>query len=517
MNPPPTPDENGATRTTDALRIAVVGHTNAGKTSLLRTLTRRVDFGTVSDRPGTTRHVERIDLMVDGRAAVRFLDTPGLEDAVSLREHIERVAPADGTATVADDAATPPERIRRFLGSPEAHGVFEQEAKVLRTLLDVDAAFLVIDAREPVLPKFRDEIELIRSCARPVLPVLNFVRAADHREPEWRALLAAYGMHAVVRFDAAAPFVGAERDLYQDLVTLLRERRGQLLGVIAFLEREAAARRAAAGERIAELLVDAASMRRTVAVAEFDDEARRAPLLDALRRDVFDKAQRCATDLLALHGFREGDASEAPLPLLEGRWSMDFFSPEAMKDAGLRLGKGAAVGVAVGVAADLAVGGLSLGAGAALGGAIGGAIAQGWGPLGRKVVNALRDVRELSVEDGALYLIAEWQVALVRALERRGHGATGPVAAVAADAVAGAPATNGPVARDIALMVRAARPARNHADWESKADGSRWRASASAQRQALVTIVARHVETTLRGADAPEVPGTPGAAAAMPA
>ena len=516
MNPLPTPARGGSATPGEALRIAVVGHTNAGKTSLLRTLTRRIDFGRVSASPGTTRHVERIDLVVNGRAAVRFLDTPGLEDAVSLHEHIGRTAADAAGAADGPAAATPPDRIRRFLDGPEAHGVFEQEAKVLRTLLDVDAAFLVIDAREPVLPKFRDEIELIRSCARPVLPVLNFVRAADHREPEWRALLAAYGMHAVVRFDAAAPFVGAERDLYQDLVTLLRERRGQLQGVIAFLEREAAARRTAAGERIAELLVDAAAMRRTATVAEFDDEARRAPLLATLRRDVFDKAQRCATDLLALHGFREGDASEAPLPLLEGRWSMDFFSPEALKDAGLRLGKGAAVGVAVGVAADLAVGGLSLGAGAALGGAIGGALAQGWGPLGRKMVNALRDVRELSVEDGALYLIAEWQVALVRALERRGHGATGPVVAVAVDAVAGPPAVGGPGVRDIALAVRAARPARNHADWESKADGPRWRASASAQRQALVAIVARRVETALRGTDAPEAPGAP-AAAATPA
>ena len=139
-----------------AIRIAVVGHTNAGKTSLLRTLTRRVDFGEVSARPGTTRHVERIELKVRERAAVQFFDTPGLEDAVSLREHIAQLG----------DAPTPPERIRRFLEGPEAHGSLEQEAKVLRTLLEVDAAFLVIDAREPVLPKYRDEIELLRSCAR---------------------------------------------------------------------------------------------------------------------------------------------------------------------------------------------------------------------------------------------------------------------------------------------------------------------------------------------------------------
>jgi len=35
------------------LKLAVVGHTNTGKTSLLRTLTRDVNFGEVSARPST--------------------------------------------------------------------------------------------------------------------------------------------------------------------------------------------------------------------------------------------------------------------------------------------------------------------------------------------------------------------------------------------------------------------------------------------------------------------------------
>ncbi|MGO4391118.1 GTPase/DUF3482 domain-containing protein [Variovorax sp. M-6] len=465
---------------TTPIRIAVVGHANAGKTSLLRTLTRRVDFGEVSERPGTTRHVEAVDLQVDGAAAVRFLDTPGLEDAVALREHIDAL----------DKAATPPERIRLFLGGPEAHGVFEQEAKVLRALLEVDAAFLVIDAREPVLPKFRAEIELLNACARPVLPVLNFVRDGASREAGWKELLSAYGLHVVVRFDAAAPFVGAERELYRDLATLLRDRRAALDRVAAFLEAEFAQRRAAAGRRIAELLVDAASMRRTVSAGEFADPSTRQRLIVALQKTVFDKAQRCADDLLALYGFREGDADESPLPLVEGRWAMDFFHPEAMKDAGILLGKGVAVGAAVGVVADLALAGLSLGAGAALGGAIGGAVSQGLGPLGRKLANKLRDLHELTVEDRVLFVLAAWQLQLLRALEQRGHAAVDRIAAGAGEPAAAAQ-------RALADLVRAAQPARSHPEWET---GTRLRWREAPQRQALVAEVARRVPPAI---DAP--------------
>ncbi len=501
----------------DAIRIAVVGHTNAGKTSLLRTLTRRIHFGEVSDRPGTTRHVESVDLKVGGRVAVRFFDTPGLEDAVGLREHLEALD--EGS-----DAATPPERIRRFLKAPEAHGVFEQEAKVLRTLLEVDAAFLVIDAREPVLPKYRDEVELLNSCARPVLPVLNFVHAGAEREPAWRELLSAYGLHAVVRFDAAAPFVGAERELYQDLGTLLRERRAQLRGVADALAAEAGQRRDAAARRIAGLLVDAAALRRSASAEAFADAAQRAALVAGLRHDVSAQAQRCADDLLALYGFRQGDADEAPLPMMEGRWSLDFFSPDVLRDAGIRLGKGVAVGTAAGVVADLALAGLSLGAGAALGGAIGGAVSQGWGPLGRKLVNKLRDVQELTVEDPVLRALAAWQLALVRALERRGHAATGRIAAGSADAAdhpGGLDGTEGvdgagraagaggdaprnsrhdatDASAGIDAIVRAVQPARGHADWGE--GGLRMRWAPPRQRQELVDSVARQVHAAIDAA-----------------
>ena len=460
-----------------AIRIAVVGHTNAGKTSLLRTLTRRANFGEVSQRPGTTRHVESADLEVNGQAAVRFFDTPGLEDAVALREHLAGL----------DPQATPPERIRQFLRGPEAHGVFEQEAKVLRTMLEIDAAFLVIDVREPVLPKFRDEIELLNSCARPVLPVLNFVRDAASREAAWKELLSAYGLHVQVRFDAAAPFTGAERELYSDLSTLLRDRRQLLQGVADSLAAEAAERRRTACARIAELLVDAAALRRTVPAEEFADTTRRKALVAALQKEVFDKAQRCTDDLLALYGFRQDDAGEAPLPLVEGRWTLDFFSPEAMKDAGLRLGKGAVIGAAVGVVADLAVAGISLGAGAAVGGAIGGAVSQGWGPLGRKLVNKLRDVHELTIEDGVLFAVVAWQLKLTRALEQRGHAATGRIAAETS-------ATQDAPTRATAAAVRAARPARNHPEWESKGVATRsfWRPAP--QREALAAELARRLQ-----------------------
>ena len=472
----------------EILQIAVVGHTNAGKTSLLRTLTRHVDFGQVSDRPGTTRHVEAIELRVDGRAAVRFFDTPGLEDAVTLLQHLQLL-----------DGATRPERVRSFLAGPEAHGSFEQEAKVLRKMLEVDAAFLVIDTRETVLPKFRDEVELLNSCAIPVLPVLNFVRSEASREAQWREMLSAGGLHAVVRFDAAAPFTGAERDLYHDLGALLPAQRQALRAVVEHLQREAEGRRHAGCQVIAELLVDLAALRHTIDAAQFDDTAQRAGLVETMHREVNQRAQRAMDDLLALHGFREGDAAEASLPQISGRWALDLFNPETLRDAGVRLGTGAAVGAAVGVVADLALAGLSLGAGAALGATIGGALAQGWGPFGRKLANLARGVRELSVEDGVLVLTADWQFDAMLALERRGHAAVQPLAAPAAPAAVGARENMAALAQ----VVEATAPARSHPAW------ARPRHAGDSDRLQLVHEIAAQLDVVAQ-ARAPVEAGSAG-------
>ena len=148
----------------EALKLAVVGHTNTGKTSILRTLLRDVYFGEVKNEAATTRHVERAQLTDSqtGEVLVALYDTPGLEDASGLMDWLE-----DNTASRRDGI----ERLQQFLASDIAQSDdnitsgstatsydsqnynYSQEAKVIRQLLASDMAIYVVDAREPVLGK----------------------------------------------------------------------------------------------------------------------------------------------------------------------------------------------------------------------------------------------------------------------------------------------------------------------------------------------------------------------------
>ncbi|MDC0686646.1 GTPase/DUF3482 domain-containing protein [Mitsuaria sp. RG] len=451
---------------TEPLKLAVVGHTNVGKTSLLRTLTRDVGFGEVSHRPSTTRHVEGARLSVDGEPLLELYDTPGLEDAIALLDYLERLERPG-------ERLDGPACLERFLQGSEARQRFEQEAKVLRQLLASNAGLYVIDAREPVLAKYRDELEVLAGCGKPLLPVLNFVASSQHREPEWREALARLGLHALVRFDSVAPPEDGERRLYESLALLLEDARPALQRLIDDQQAQRLARRHSSKRLVAELLLDCAACRRSVEA----EPAAEARAIEALRQDVRQREQRCVEALLKLYAFRREDANAGDLPLLDGRWGDDLFNPETLKLLGVRLGSGVAAGAAAGAGVDLLVGGLTLGA-AALAGAIAGGALQTARNYGSRLMGKLKGQRELTVDDAVLRLLALRQQQLITALEGRGHAAQ--------DSIRLAPADDKGWREG--KLPEALRKARAHPQWSTLNTGAR--VSQTERQEQLEALVA---------------------------
>ncbi|MFO1436342.1 MAG: GTPase/DUF3482 domain-containing protein, partial [Gammaproteobacteria bacterium] len=296
-----------------SMKVAVVGHTNTGKTSLLRTLTRDVEFGEISARPGTTRHVEATSLLVGGKPRIELYDTPGLEDSTTLLSALE-AGSGDGI-----------DRIRGFLDSAAAHGELEQEAKVLRQVLASDVALYVIDAREAMLGRHREELSVLSMTARPIIPVLNFTGSPDSREKQWREHLARINLHAVVAFDTVLFNRDDERRLFEAMQALLAPRYALLQQLID--ERESAwqSLRRAATACIADLLIDAASTSHSV---RQDDEGAIAAAGDWLQQQLRQREERCISQLLELFAFRSNDVIAAVIPIQNGRWKLDLFAPE---------------------------------------------------------------------------------------------------------------------------------------------------------------------------------------------
>ncbi len=390
------------------LRVAVVGHTNTGKTSLLRTLTRNANFGAVSNRPATTRHVEGTSLLVDGTPLVELYDTPGLEDSIGLLDYLDELRNGERIDGI--------DLIHRFLISSAANGRFDQEAKALRQVLEGHIALYVVDARDRVLGKHQDELEILGLCSRPIMPVLNFVLSSEAKCDEWRERLARVNMHAVVEFDTVIFDEYGERRLFEKMQTLLDRFHPTLDAVIQDRQRQRVRLNHASADLLSDLLIDVSAYRVSVPL----DEQRTVHAMESLKQAVRDREQHCVDALLELYRFRLDDFTTDALPIQDGRWGLDLFNPESLRQFGVRAGSGAMAGGMAGLAIDAATLGASLGAGFAIGAAIG-ALWNSSRSHGRRLADRMRGFTELRVSDETLQLLAIRQVELVQVLLHRGH------------------------------------------------------------------------------------------------
>ena len=387
------------------LHLAIVGHTNTGKTSLLRTLLRDSQFGEVQNAAATTRHVETASINIQAQPQIQLYDTPGLEDAGGVLDWLE--------------AHTRPQqdgidRINQFLASPQAQSDFSQEAKVLRQLIHSDTALYVIDAREPVLPKYKDELTILSWCAKPIMPVFNVTQGSDLAA--WQATLARRNLHVISSFDTVAFDFNGEIQLWHNLATMLPSR--QIIDtLIAHRQQEWQQLNQTAHQIIAENLINIAAYAHSKPDSE-PLETAQATMQNAVRQHEHHAQQRLAQ----LYRFYQSDWA-SPTPSAIQAFSQDLFDAEQLKAYGIRTSTGAAAGALIGLGLDALTLGTSLGLGSAIGGIIGG-IATNWQSLYHKI----NGTDTLYIANPTLTLIAARALALLALLQTRGHASLSPIA-----------------------------------------------------------------------------------------
>ncbi|MHC4217835.1 MAG: DUF3482 domain-containing protein [Planctomycetota bacterium] len=368
----------------------------------------------MSPRPATTRHVEGTALLLAGHKVLELYDTPGLEDSIGLLDHL------DGLAKRRDEKL---DVIHKFLESRPARKRFAQEAKAIRQVLGSDAALYVIDARDRVLGKHRDELEILARCATPVIPVLNFTADSEAKVPLWRDQMAMVNMHVVAEFDTVVLDELSEQRLFEKMRTLLDAHATTLTALAdeRLRLREALVR--ASADLAADLLIDTAALVVPVPVDQAEAVGRE---LEALRQRTRDREQQCVEQLLQLHQFHAEDYRSETFPLVNGRWGLDLYSPEAIKQFGVRTSGGAATGAVVGLMLDAMTAGISFGTFTAAGATVGGLIGAGR-THGRRLLDRARGTTELRCDDTTLRLLALRQIVLIQTLLHRGHAAVTPV------------------------------------------------------------------------------------------
>jgi hypothetical protein len=168
----------------DTVTLSLVSHTNAGKTTLTRTLLRR-DVGEVRDAPHVTLFSEEHVLLRAGEAELRLWDTPGFGDSARLLKRLKR----ESNPVVWFVSQTWDRMVDRPLWCSQ------QALKNVREAADV--VLYLVNAAEPpgAAGYLAAEMEVLSWVKKPVLVLLNQVGevpslAAEIQEVEaWRTEL----------------------------------------------------------------------------------------------------------------------------------------------------------------------------------------------------------------------------------------------------------------------------------------------------------------------------------------
>jgi hypothetical protein len=352
------------------VRLSLVSHTNAGKTTLARTLLGR-DIGEVRDAPHVTEFAEMHTLLrtADGDT-LELWDTPGFGDSVRL---VRRLRQADTPIGWFLSEVWDRWRDRAFWASQQAlHHVREASDVVL---------YRVNASESPAAAAYvAPEMELLAWVGKPVVVLLNQLgppRAAAEEAADverWRSSLAAHaGVRDVLPLDAFARCWVQEGALLAAIERVHPEPSLARLRA-AWAQQRQATFEASMRELAAQLARIAATHVPLAPGGSWgladvlrpgrrgESEAAEKALADALDRDV----RAGTTRLLALHGI-EGRAENTILERVAAQ--VELRAPVGEGRAAL-VG-GVVTGALAGLKADVLSGGLTLGGGMLAGGLLG--------------------------------------------------------------------------------------------------------------------------------------------------
>lgn len=368
-----------------AVELALVSHTNSGKTTLARTLLGR-DIGEVRDAPHVTEIAEPHVLLESGAGdLLRLWDTPGFGDSARL---VRRLRVADNPIGWFLRELWDRHRDRPLWCS-------QQAVRAARETCDV-VLYLVNAAEDP-----RDagyvppEMQVLRWVGKPVVVLLNQIGPprpddADRAEVDrWRAHLEPFGVVSdVLALDAFARCWVQERVLLEAVARVMppvkRDAFARLTTawVSRSLERFHMSMRTL-GEELGAAACDVEpvdipdigtlqTLLRAIGMAREARDPARDRAMDALAERL-DRRIRTATDrLIALHQLH-GGAAQTVLERLR-----EHFATKGRVDEGRAALWGSVLtGALTGLKADLAAGGLTLGAGMLVGSIVGGLAGAG--------------------------------------------------------------------------------------------------------------------------------------------
>ena len=345
----------------DIPRLAIMGHPNAGKSSVVATLTEN-DRIAIDKRAGTTTESDVYPVIIDGQTVIEFIDTPGFQNPSAILEWFQ----AHGGL---------PDLAAAFVEAHRADPLFAHDCALLEPVGAGAGIILVVDGSKRIKEKDRIEIELLRLTARPRMAILNNLTNSDRHLEQWQNTLSK-GFNSVREFNAHRATYAERIKLLNALKSIDQRWEQRLEQTIDAFERDWERRTDQAATTILDLLRDALSFRYSESVKndKVDDQGG----LDRVKAEVmagFEDGLR-TLEVKAQEQVRANFRHHVWNLPADSILGQDLLSEAVNKTLGISKRQLAMVAIATGAASgaaiDIAAAGSSLGAATFLGAAAGG-------------------------------------------------------------------------------------------------------------------------------------------------
>ena len=391
------------------LYICVVGPTNHGKTSTIRTLVEDASFGVVENAAGVTRIVEETRVHISGKSLFHVLDTPGFE---LLDDRLNELGEGNGSCSKEREIDA---LIKSLAGKRN-----ENDRRLFWTLEAVKSSNVVIYVlnvcEEATDSRYHDEIEFLQRCGIPLIITLNFVNHKHAKLDAWKEYLRQIGIHTYTVFDAHTRRWKDEHALFKKMESLADETLHQdfLSSWVDYRKDEVSEATGYSASAIANLIRYVANHRPTVyGVDRKTRHAKQVELKERFKNDVIDKKDACIDDILERFRFKFQDIDNDTDDVNE----TDSIARISLFDTSWLKWGTAAAGAATGLVIDMMLGGATLGIPTLIGGVAGYLSATGYEYTSDK--GSCKE--SIGASKGLLFLLAGMTIILVRALKTRGR------------------------------------------------------------------------------------------------
>lgn len=350
--------------TADIPKLAVVGHPNKGKSSIVSTLVESNDIQ-ISNTPGTTLDSQVYPMRVQNKVLYELFDTPGFQRPRKVLAWLEK-----NSAGAHDRAQT----VKNFVEQHHNSSEFHDECELLQPLIAGAGILYVVDGSKPFGNEYIAEMQVLRWTGMPRMALINMIGEADYTE-EWRNALGQY--FSIVRvFNAIRADANKRIELLNSFAELCEEWKPNLNHAVEMLQADLQQRKKRSVNIIVHLLVNVLTAKASKNVIEDENLSEVTKNLeDKLKNKLREIEFKARKEIEHVYRHHNMERHEGMVEFLE----IDLFSSESEELFGLSrsqiIATGAASGAAAGLGIDVMLGGASLMVGAGLGAVVGGATA----------------------------------------------------------------------------------------------------------------------------------------------